>query len=171
MYATCEVSRGAGDDYGAAQRGILGDLRAHAEVAELYGQHTADTGQEFTEEALTRAFEYSQGQPWLVNALAREITQKLDVPPPEEVTAAHVEQARERLIQTRATHLDSLVDKLSEPRVRRIIEPLVAGTFPEVDLIFNNDLAYARDLGLVTRGWPIRVANPIYQEVISRGTG
>jgi hypothetical protein len=44
------------------------------QVAELYWQHTAETGQEFTPEAVALAFEYSQGQPWLVNAIAREIT-------------------------------------------------------------------------------------------------
>lgn len=40
------------------------------EVTELYGQHTEATGQPFTPEAVQRAFEASQGQPWLVNALA-----------------------------------------------------------------------------------------------------
>ncbi len=44
------------------------------QVAELYAQHTAATGQEFTPDAVDRTFEYSQSQPWLVNALAREIT-------------------------------------------------------------------------------------------------
>jgi len=42
-----------------------------AEVRELYGQHTAETGQVFTEDAVVRAWELTQGQPWLVNALAR----------------------------------------------------------------------------------------------------
>ncbi|MFC4912490.1 hypothetical protein [Actinomadura gamaensis] len=40
------------------------------EVAELYGQHTEATGQVFEAAAVQRAFEASQGQPWLVNALA-----------------------------------------------------------------------------------------------------
>src|SRR5262249_30281640 len=36
------------------------------EVRDLYGQHTADTGQEFTADAVDRAFELTGGQPWLV---------------------------------------------------------------------------------------------------------
>jgi len=40
------------------------------EVVELYAEHTGDTGQAFTPEALDRVFELTQGQPWLVNALA-----------------------------------------------------------------------------------------------------
>ena len=38
----------------------LGDF-TEADVRVLYAQHTAETGQEFTEEALTRAWEYTAG--------------------------------------------------------------------------------------------------------------
>jgi hypothetical protein len=70
-------------------------------VAELYGQHTTETGQEFTDAAVERAVELTAGQPWLVNALANEIVEELAVPPTEPVTAEHVEQAKERLILAR----------------------------------------------------------------------
>ena len=39
------------------------------EVTALLAQHTAETGQAFTPEALHRVWTQSQGQPWLVNAL------------------------------------------------------------------------------------------------------
>lgn len=42
-----------------------------AEIAALYAQHTADTGQAFEPEAVRLACEYTCGQPYLVNALAR----------------------------------------------------------------------------------------------------
>jgi hypothetical protein len=138
-----------------------------AEVRELYAQHTADTGQVFTEEALALAIEVTAGQPWLVNALAREITEKMAVPPEVPITAAHVEEAKERLILARATHLDSLVDKLQEPRVKRIVEPILAGDVVMGDA-YDDDAAYVRDLGLVAPGKPLRIANPIYREVIVR---
>ncbi|NJL27918.1 MAG: ATP-binding protein [Thermoanaerobaculia bacterium] len=51
------------------------------EVAELYDQHTHDTGQIFTPEAKTLAWELTRGQPWLVNALAREALRALAAPP------------------------------------------------------------------------------------------
>lgn len=41
------------------------------EVARLYHQHTTATGQRFEELAIDRAFELTQGQPWLVNATGR----------------------------------------------------------------------------------------------------
>ncbi len=45
------------------------------EVVMLYAQHTQDTGQVFTPEAIDRAFELTQGQPWLVNAMARQVVE------------------------------------------------------------------------------------------------
>lgn len=143
----------------------LGDF-SDAELRELYAQHTADTGQVFTEDALTRAFEVTAGQPWLVNALGREIVEEMAVPPAETITAAHVDQAKERLILARATHLDSLVAKLMDARVRRVVEPLIAGAY-DGDL-YDDDAQYVRDLGLVAPGKPLRIANPIYREVIVR---
>jgi hypothetical protein len=73
----------------------IGDFTAD-EVAVLYQQHTADTGQEFTPEAIQLAFALTEGQPWLVNALAREVTQKIPIEPPDPVSADHIETAKER---------------------------------------------------------------------------
>lgn len=144
----------------------LGDFTPD-EVRELYAQHTAQTGQQFTPDAVHRAIELTAGQPWLVNALAREVVEEIGVPVPEPITADHLEQAKERLILARATHLDSLAAKLAEPRVRHILEPVIAGTLLTLDP-YDDDLVYARDLGLITPSNPPRVANPIYREVIAR---
>ncbi|MBK8257546.1 MAG: AAA family ATPase [Polyangiaceae bacterium] len=144
----------------------LGDFSPE-EVRLLYGQHSAESGQIFTEEAITRAFDLSQGQPWLVNALAREVVDEMKIPPHQAISPAHLDEAKERLILARATHLDSLLARLTEPRVRRIVEPLIAGdTMGGDDL--EDDVKYARDLGLIARTNPVRVANPIYREVIVR---
>jgi len=144
----------------------LGDF-TEEEVRALYRQHEEETGQPFTAEAVDKAFELTQGQPWLVNALAREVTAKMKIPPPTAITVDHLEEAKERLILARATHLDSLVARLHEPRVRRIIEPLIAGTI-EANPTYEDDFAYVRDLGLVAAQAPARVANPIYREVVVR---
>ncbi|MDP4504130.1 ATP-binding protein [Nonomuraea sp. G32] len=136
------------------------------QVAELYGQHTDATGQEFTPHAIQRAFHASQGQPWLVNALAREIIREMRVPAAQPITDEHMNVAVERLIVTRATHLDSLAAKLREQRIQRVVEPLITGGVLASDVY--DDLAYARDLGLITQSNPIQVANPIYQEVVLR---
>jgi hypothetical protein len=138
------------------------------EVAELYGQHTADTGQIFTLEASALAFELTGGHPWLVNALAREAVGKLAPEPETPITAEIMVTAKEALIQRRDTHLDSLIDRLREPRVRRVIEPILAGELLHPDVL-DDDLQLVQDLGLVVadrRG--LAIANPIYREVIPR---
>lgn len=138
------------------------------ELRALYGQHTAETGQVFAEAALARAYEVTRGQPWLVNALAREIIDKIGVPPAEPITVQHVEQARERLIRARSTHLDSLAARLREARVRRIIEPILGGTVVDTGEGYDDDVEYVHDLGLIKRNGGIEIANPIYREVIAR---
>ncbi len=137
------------------------------DVRSLYGQHTAETRQVFTQEAVLRSFELSAGQPWLVNAMAREVVDLMKIPVTESATAAHMDEAKERLILARATHLDSLLARLTEPRVRRVIEPLIAGDTVGGEEL-EDDLKYTRDLGLIARKDPVAVANPIYREVIVR---
>ena len=139
-----------------------------AEVKDLYLQHTAETGQQFTSEALIEAFELTGGQPWLVNALAREVVEEIKVPVAETITAEHLEHAAQRLILARATHLDSLSSKLNEDRVRRVLAPILAGSIFLGDSAYNDDVLYVRDLGLIAPKDPIRVSNPIYKEVILR---
>jgi hypothetical protein len=140
---------------------------SEAEVGALYAQHMAETGQPFTAGAVARAFELTAGQPWLVNALAREIISKMGVMPPVPITTEHMEEAKERLILARATHLDSLVARLSEDRVRRIMEPLLAGgTLSSVT--YDDDAMYVHDLGLIALEPEVHIANPIYREVIAR---
>jgi len=145
----------------------LGDFAA-SEVHDLYQQHSRETGQAFEDAAIARAVDLTAGQPWLVNALAREIVEELGVDPAEPITAAHVDLARERLVLARQTHLDSLLARLHEPRVRRILEPVIAGDTVEGGEQFDDDFAYVRDLGLIAPDPPIRVANAIYREVIVR---
>ena len=137
-----------------------------AEVALLYGQHTAETGQVFTEAAIDRAWHLTGGQPWLVNALAWELVFEMRIA--ETIDAEHIEVAKERLIRARATHLDSLADKLNEPRVRAVIAPILAGGLLPYS-VPHADLEYCEDLGLITGGVDApRIANPIYREVLPR---
>jgi len=137
------------------------------EVAKLYLQHTDETGQRFTDEALRLGYDLTGGQPWLVNALAFQITWRELRDRSVTITAAHLDAARETLIERRDTHLDSLVDKLREERVRRIIEPMLTGQRTQLDVL-NDDVRYLEDLGLIRSRPMLKIANPIYQEIIPR---
>ena len=82
------------------------------------------------------------------------------------ITVEDVHAGEERLIVRRETHLDQLADKLQEGRVRRVIGPLLSGG-DERDFSAR-DLEYVRDLGLVALDSPLRIANPVYAEVVPR---
>ena len=144
----------------------MGDF-ARPEVETLLGQHTAETGQEFAPEAVAAVWEQTRGQPWLVNALALEMCFSSGALRERDgaIEVRDVFNAREALILRRETHLDQLDDKLREPRVRRVIEPLLAGGEAEYS---DRDFEYVRDLGLVAPGRALRLANPIYGEVLPR---
>jgi hypothetical protein len=138
------------------------------EVAELYTQHTTETGQVFEPDAIALAYELTQGQPWLVNALAKEIVEEMEIDPTQAITVEDFRRAKDRLIVRQDTHLDSLGERLREPRVRAIIEPMLAGQ--ELGEVPDDDRQFLVDLGLIRRDpqGGLVVANPIYREVIPR---
>jgi hypothetical protein len=138
------------------------------EVAELYQQHTAGTGQRFEPDALIRAFELTQGQPWLVNALAKVAVEELIPDTSQPIRRVDIERAKMVLIERQETHLDSLAERLREPRIRAILEPMLAGTIP--GSLPPDDVRFAVDLGLIrmNEAGAFEVANPIYREVVVR---
>ena len=145
----------------------LGDF-GRAEVDELIGQHTAETGQQFEAEALERVWTQTQGQPWLVNALCAGACFKSPQGRDRSraITEDDILAAQEVLIQGRVVHLDQLADKLREKRVQRVVEPLLSGALHPS--FTARDLEYVRDLGLIALDMPPRIANPIYAEVVPR---
>ena len=138
------------------------------DVNRLYQQHTDATGQVFTPEAVNLAFHLTQGQPWLVNAIAKEIVEYIAKDPAIEINVDLIEQAKEILIKRQDTHLDSLAERLREDRVRIIVEPILSGQ--ELVNTPEDDLRYVLDLGLCNRDsrGGIQIANPIYREVIPK---
>ena len=144
----------------------LGDF-TETETRALLAQHTEETEQPFEPEAVEAVWAQTLGQPWLVNALAYQacFRDRAGRDRRRAITADSVLDAREALILRRETHLDQLADKLQEDRVRRVIEPSLIGAAGRAA---PRDIDYARDLGLIARGTPVRIANPIYREVIPR---
>lgn len=137
------------------------------EVRNLYLQHTQATGQKFTTDAIDCAFVLTQGQPWLVNALAQEACFEIQTNRKKPITKEIIEQAKETLIKRRDTHLDVLIDRLQEPRIYNIIDAIITGNIKTAAELKQDDIQYARDLGLIKMKG-LQIANPIYQEVIPR---
>ena len=145
----------------------LGDFSPD-EVHALLAQHTEETGQVFTPDALALIWTQTQGQPWLVNALADETCFRDEAAEArrDPISEDDIREAQEQLILRRETHLDQLADKLKEDRVQRVVEPILTGG--EKRHFSDRDLEYVRDLGLMAQNRPLRIANPIYAEVVPR---
>jgi hypothetical protein len=140
------------------------------EVAELYSQHTAATGQVFEKDAIEFIFEQTQGQPWLVNATAREAVEKIcKLDCSISIGKEMAKQAISNIILARGTHFDSLMERLKEERVRNVIQPLILGDSMAVDRV-SDDYLYTRDLGLIREAGKgiVEPANQIYAEIIVR---
>ncbi len=133
----------------------------------LTGQHTAETSQTFASEAVDRIWDLTRGQPWLTNALCKKCVWTL-CPNGEPVGVDQIEEARELLIRERAVHLDSLSERLRDPRVKRVVQTILVGE-SRPDLMRGDDFRFTLDMGLVTieNGTP-SIANPIYREIIAR---
>ena len=93
--------------------------------------------------------EFSCGQPWLVNALARECVEEIHgFRYGETVTVDDIGTAKETIIRRRDTHVDSLMERLREPRVRRVVEPVIFGGERTVSSN-SEDWRFVVDLGLL----------------------
>ncbi len=143
------------------------------QVKELYAQHTQATAQKFTHHALQRIFDLTRGQPWLVNAFGRELCfEEQAIDWKQTVHKADIDKVAEILIRRRDVHLDQLADKLTEPRVARIIESILVGERAQQEEFegdLNEDQQYLIDLGLVRVGtYGLEIANPIYRDIIPR---
>ena len=142
------------------------------EVIELYSQHTKLTGQAFKHDTEEFIFEQTQGQPWLVNAVACECVEKIcNLDYSIAITKEMALTAIHNLILQRGTHFDSLMERLKEERVKKIIEPLLLGKDDSEINRTSDDFLYTKDLGLIRQEEKTRrvvPANQIYAETMAR---
>jgi hypothetical protein len=150
-----------------AETAVLEPFTAY-EISELLGEHVAATGQRFQPDAVVLLYELTQGQPWLVNAIADQIVSRDVEARSVSINPTHVQAAKEAIIARRRTHVESLATRLREDRVRHVLEPMLVGDPLPPDLSYE-DLAYTLELGIVSlRDQELTVANPIYREIIPR---
>ena len=145
----------------------LGDF-TKMETKSLLMQHTKETNQKFEQSVFDYIFDQTSGQPWLVNAIAYELTYEIKENRDKTLllTKDKTQEAVNRVILSRATHLDQLADKLGEKRVINIILPMILGQELKPN---KDDKDYCIDLGLIKntkRG--LVISNKIYQEIIPR---
>jgi hypothetical protein len=143
------------------------------EIGRLYRQHTESTGQVFDDGAIGRSWYWTEGQPWLVNALAYEIVERqIKGNYSVIISGTDVDQAAKDLIVRNDAHFDSLRARLNEPRVKKVLEPIIISAENMPFGLLDDDISYVFDLGFLKKDVENDLnylpANPIYKEVIAR---
>ena len=163
-----QISMGTASPFNIKANSLFLENFTRQEVYELLEQHTSETGQVFPEKVKEEILFLSAGQPWLTNALANQIVSIiLENDYSRDITPDMVSEAKNQLIRRRDTHLDCLIDKLKEDRVKSIVQAIINGDNIVFDSL-NENITYIRDLGIVTQKSPLKFANPIYAEIIPR---
>ncbi|UCH92120.1 MAG: AAA-like domain-containing protein [Candidatus Aminicenantes bacterium] len=130
-------------------------------VRDLYAQYTAETNQPFTEEAVKKVYEQTEGQPWLVNRLGTILTVNIKPGTTAPIDEQDVEKAIEILLFEKNDHFDNLYEKTI----------LYKETF--VKIVFDNvkyrpgdkEQSWLEQFGLVKKKEKKAVvANNIYKE-------
>jgi Cdc6-like AAA superfamily ATPase len=138
----------------------LGDF-SQEELYSVLEQHTMETGQAFEPEAIELLWRLTQGQPWLVNALAAQASS--DSPgsdkPTLTVTADAVLRAKECLVAGHSTHLERLRAALSAPDVRQVIEAVLANVMLPASVGYQT-IADMRDEGLLSASGILKIRTP-----------
>ena len=139
------------------------------EVKLLLAQHAEETGQAFTAEAGQQLWRLTEGRPWLVNALAYEACFSEEAAR-DRSSGHHGGRGPGRAGATDSASRDAAGSTRRQAAggagAARGRAASDGGGDPA--RIPPDDLEYARDLGLVARDDPVRIANPIYSEVIPR---
>ncbi len=80
-------------------------------VRYLYAQYTAETNQPFSEGAVKKIYEETEGQPWLVNRLGTILTVNVKPGTAAPIDEEDVEKAIELLLREKNDHFDNLYEK------------------------------------------------------------
>ena len=145
----------------------LGDFSPE-EVQALLAQHTEETGQPFIADAIETVWTQTQGNPgwstrWRTKPASMAKPQRTvasrSLPTPSAKHKSNSSCAERRTLINWPTSCRRSACSAS-------LEPLLSGG--DTRDFSARDLEYVRDLGLIARGDPLRIANPIYAEVVPR---
>ncbi|NIM14092.1 MAG: hypothetical protein GTO45_18775 [Candidatus Aminicenantes bacterium] len=129
-------------------------------VRDLYSQYTEETNQPFSEEAVKKVYEETEGQPWLVNRLATILTVNIKPGTVEPIDEKDVEKAIQLLLREKNDHFDNLYEK-----AKLYKETFIEIVFDNVEYYPDNeDQGWLEQYGLIKdRNGKAVVANSIYR--------
>jgi hypothetical protein len=141
-----------------------------ADIGKLCDEHNVATGQLIDDAAKLKIWDYSEGQPFLVNALISEAADFiLNGELGKTVTARVINEAALNISRERPAHLRYLMSFLKDRRVGRIVGEALSGASLKRPL-FDEGALLALDLGLlsVDQDDYLRPAGRLYRDLMLR---
>ncbi|HLP44533.1 MAG TPA: AAA-like domain-containing protein, partial [Candidatus Kapabacteria bacterium] len=131
-------------------------------IHDLYAQYTAETNQPFTEAAIKRVYEGTNGQTWLVNRLGTILTVNVKPGTVEPIDENDVKKAIALLLEEKNDHFDNLYEKAELYK-----ETFIEIVFDNVKYIpYDKDQSWLEQYGLIkNKDGKAVVANNIYKSV------
>jgi len=105
-------------------------------IRQYFSQHTAETGQAFADEVISRVHHVTNGHPWLVSVLAKTSVETIAPDRQQKILPEHAEAAIQKLISSRNPNFESLFRNARQPGIFPIVLDLLVNgkgwTFKEV---------------------------------------
>ena len=140
-----------------------------AEVVDLLGQHSAETGQAFALAAVEQIVQETEGQPFLVNRLGQLLTQEIVPDPTQPITTTDVDYTVARLVSENNSHFYSMISKATPHR--ELLMPMLLYAQSRTDFLdpATQELIMYGVLRVIEepRQPPYaRIGNPIYRKML-----
>jgi hypothetical protein len=111
------------------------------DVQALMRQHTAESAQVFSDDAVALVYTLTRGQPWLVNAILQQCTMLADNQAGQAVTDTSIQQARINLVEKGIFLAERIYTRFSQfPQLRLIAIRTLFGFEPGSDDFVDTDL-------------------------------
>jgi len=148
---------------------IARQVRLHsftlAQVTDLLGQYTTESGQPFTPEATAALYDLTAGHPFLVNRLAAIITEELATDRTQPITPVAVDRAQRKLVRETNYNFETL-GRHARAHPDEILAILFGRVIP---FNLNNPLVstlYMQGIISESATESCQIANPIYRQVL-----
>lgn len=136
-----------------------------AEIRDLLGQYTAETGQPFAAGLVEKLHEQTAGQPFLVNRTAAILTQEVVKTRTSAITIADLRTALQKLVRESNYNFETVIRRASDYE-EDVVRIIFGADYP---FHLNDPLVNAlQQFGIVkeTAAQLCRIANPIYKQVL-----
>ncbi len=139
------------------------------QVRELLTQYTDEVGQPFDDDVIELVREKTAGQPFLVNYIARMLTDEMEIPKAENITNEHFRIAYKELFTRDNTHFQHIRHNVRRKEEYKNI--LLGILYDDRGIRFNiqrDELSELVTYGLIKKDAEDKcvIDNPVYQQVI-----